>query len=85
MLLRDLRRFECAYHLVIASQYESLTEALRAMELTVKELMTILHRIEFDGDTRLFTIRDDRLWLTPEGRERVKAWNEAMRLLGIPV
>lgn len=85
MTLRDHQRFECAYHLVIAAQYDGLQQALRAVELSLKELMTILHRIEFDGATRLFTIRGDRLVLTPEGKERVQTWSEALRLLGITI
>jgi hypothetical protein len=84
MILGDYRRFECAYHLVIASQYAAdLHGALRAVELSMGELLTILHRIEWDGEIRLFKIHEHHLKLTPDGVERVRVWGEALQSLGI--
>jgi hypothetical protein len=86
MILGDYQRFECAYHLVIASQFAvDLRDALRAVELSMGELLTILHRIEWDGETRLFKIHENRLKLTPTGVERVRVWGEALRSLGIQI
>lgn len=85
MNIGDYRRFESAFHLIIASQFTDLQEALRAVELSMGDLLTILHRIEWDGQTRLFTIHNNRLTLTPDGAERVRVWTEALRSLGITV
>ncbi len=85
MIVGDARRLECAYCLVVAARYESLQAALRALEVSMGELFTILHRIEWDGDTRLFSIRDGRLHLTRDGQARVRAWGDALRALGISV
>lgn len=79
----DYQRFECIYHVVTAAHYGTLQEALRAVELSKGELVTILHRIEWDDSTRLFRIHDDRLVFTREGAERVRIWEEALRTLGI--
>ena len=82
----DYQRFECAYHLVIASQHaEDLRGALRAVELSMGEFLTILHRIEWDGEIRLFKIHENRLKLTPDGFERVRAWGLALHSLGIRI
>jgi hypothetical protein len=86
MILGDYRRFECAYHLVIASQYATdLREALRSVELSMGDFLTILHRIEWDDGTRLFRIHEVRLELTPAGVDRVQVWGEALRSLGINI
>ena len=86
MIAGDYQRFECAYHLVIASEYAAdLRGALRTFELSMGELLTILHRIEWDGETRLFKIHETRLTLTPAGVDRVRVWGEALRSLGIKV
>jgi hypothetical protein len=85
MVLGDYQKFECAYHLVIASQCETLGEASRAVELSLGELVTILHRIEWDGETRLFKLHENRLNLTSAGTERVRVWGEALRLLDIKI
>lgn len=86
MVTGDYRRFESAYYLVIASQHaDDLRGALRAVELSYDELLSIMHRVEWDGRTRLFKIHDYRLKLTPDGVERVKIWGDAIRLLGIKI
>jgi hypothetical protein len=86
MITGDYRRFESAYHLVIASRHTNdLREALRAVELAFDELLTILHRVEWDGQIRLFRIEDYRLLLTSDGVDRVKLWSEAIHLLGIKI
>jgi hypothetical protein len=86
VILGDYQRFECAYHLVIASQHAAdLRGALRAVELSMGELLTILHRVEWDGETRLFKIHENRLKLTPDGLERVRVWGLALQSLGISI
>ena len=85
MIVGDYQKFECAYHLVIASQYASLQEALRAVELSMGELLTILHRIEWDGETRIFHIHNQCLQLTTAGTDRVRIWGEALHSLGIKI
>jgi hypothetical protein len=86
MMLGDYRRFECAYHLVIAAQYAvDLREASRAVDLSMGEFLTILHRIEWVDETRLFKIHEHSLHLTPDGTERVRVWSEAFRLLEIKI
>jgi hypothetical protein len=85
VILGDYQRFECAYHLVIVSSYNTLQESLRAVELDMGQLLTILHRIEWCDDKRLFKIHEGVLRLTAEGEQRVRIWRDAIRALGISV
>jgi hypothetical protein len=85
MILGHYQRFESIYHLVIAAQFDTLQAALRAVELSLGDLTTVLHRIEWDGETRIFRIVEGRLLLTKEGSDRVRAWADAIRALGIAV
>ena len=83
MILSDYYRFQSVYHLVIASQFDTLQAALRTVELSMGELVTILHRIEWDGEIRIFKIADGKLVLTQEGSDRVRVWAQAIGALGI--
>lgn len=85
MIFGDYQRFECAYHLAIVSNYNTLQESLRAVELDMGQLLTILHRIEWCDDKRLFKIHEGVLRLTAEGEQRVRIWRDAIRARGIPV
>lgn len=81
----DYRRFESIYYLVVAAKYDSLQAALRAVELSMGELVAILHRIEWDGATRVFRIHEGKLAFTKDGKVRLATWTQALRDMGIGV
>ena len=85
MLASDYRRFKAIHHLVVASGYETLQASLRALELSLPELMEVLHQIEWDNGDRLFTTENGILHFTEIGSQQLTTWRHAVQSLGIAV